>query len=352
MNITIDLRSDTVTNPGPDMRRAMADAEVGDDYYREDPSVAQLEAMAAERMGAESAMMLFSATQANLVALMAHTQRGDSVILDETCHIQNSESGHLGPVCGLTARLVRSEQAIIAPESLGAVAQARGEVLNAPTSLLCLENTHNAAGGIPVPPSAIALLRPEADRLNLAIHVDGSRIFNAAVALGVAPADLFHDADSLTICLTKGLTCPVGALLVGGRDFIQQARRWRQMVGGGMRQGGVIAAAGSYALDHMVDRLADDHATARHFHQRLTSLGLDFGGVEPTTNMIYCRLPEKVGNGKAFVEALGKAGVLVNPPGDDGGRLRFVTHDPLTTADMDRATDTIGRVLDQTAKAA
>jgi len=124
------------------------------------------------------------------------------------------------------------------------------------------------------------------------------------------------------------------------------------MVGGGMRQGGVIAAAGSYALDHMVDRLADDHATARHFHQRLTSLGLDFGGVEPTTNMIYCRLPEKVGNGKAFVEALGKAGVLVNPPGDDGGRLRFVTHDPLTTADMDRATDTIGRVLDQTAKAA
>ncbi|MGH7186479.1 MAG: threonine aldolase family protein, partial [Pseudomonadota bacterium] len=184
--MVIDLRSDTVTHPTPAMRKAMADAEVGDDYYRDDPTVRALEERAAAMLGKEAGLLVFSATMANAVALLAHTQRGDSIILEESCHINNNEAGHLGVIAGLTTRTVKGERGFIAPERLAEVALPRGEVLHAPTTLACLENTHNASGGACIAPAQMRRFRSAADKLRLAVHVDGARFFNASVALGVA----------------------------------------------------------------------------------------------------------------------------------------------------------------------
>ena len=344
MSRIINLRSDTVTQPTEAMRLAMARAEVGDDYYRDDPTVIALEEKAAGLFGREAAMLVFSATMANLVSVLSHTRRGESVILEAASHIFNNEAGFLAAFGGLTPRVVPGVRGRMTPEQIER-AVFPGAVLHPQTSLLCLENTHNAAGGTCLSLEQTRALASKARDLGLKVHLDGARIFNASVALGVSVEELTAPADSVTVCLTKGLGCPVGALVLGGKGFVEQARRWRQTAGGGMRQAGVIAATGIVALDTMVERLAEDHANARHLAQLLAESGLilDPPPDEVETNILFAEIPESLMEASLFVERLAAEGVRVNPP--RGRRIRLVTHMDVSAGDVEAAGAVVRRVL-------
>ncbi|HHY38241.1 MAG TPA: low specificity L-threonine aldolase, partial [Clostridia bacterium] len=253
----IDLRSDTVTRPTPEMRRAMAEAEVGDDVYGEDPSVRQLEEIAAETMGKEAALFVASGTMGNQVALMAHTRRQDEVLLEAESHIFFYEAGGMAVLSGLMPFPIRTEDGILRPTDLERALRPSDIHFPKP-SLVCLENTHNRHGGRVAGVEEIKKTCDFAHAHGLKVHLDGARIFNAAVALGVNVKSLVKDVDSVMFCLSKGLCAPVGSMLAGTRDFIEEARRCRKLLGGGMRQAGVLAAAGIVALKTMVDRLAED----------------------------------------------------------------------------------------------
>jgi len=344
MRDSINLRSDTVTQPTEAMRRAVATAEVGDDYYRDDPTVRALEEKAAELFGREAALFVFSATMANLVSVLSHTRRGQSVILEASAHIFNNEAGFLAAFGGLTPRTVKGTRGRLTPDQVeGAVFPK--DVLHPQTSLLCLENTHNAAGGTLLTLAQTEALAARAHGLGLKVHLDGARIFNASVALGVPVAELTAPADSVTVCLTKGLGCPVGALALGSRDFVGEARRWRQVAGGGMRQGGVVAAAGIVALDTMVDRLAEDHANARRLAVLLAEAGLllDPPPEEVESNILFAEIPAALMEAGLFVERLRGEGVVVNPPRNR--RIRLVTHLGVTAEDIEAAGAAVRRVL-------
>ena len=258
----VDLRSDTVTTPTPEMRRAMAEAEVGDDVFMEDPTVLRLEALAAERLGKEAALFVTSGTQGNQVSLMAHTQRGDEIILDENCHIFNYEVAALAVLSAVQARTLRGRHGILDPADVRDAI--RPPNIHYPrNSLICLETTHNRGGGAVYPLETLQEIRRIATEHGLAVHLDGARLFNACVAMGVPAKEVAAQADSVTFCLSKGLGAPVGSVVTGSREFIDKARRARKMLGGGMRQAGVIAAAGIVALETMVERLREDHENAR-----------------------------------------------------------------------------------------
>ncbi|MGH2628360.1 MAG: low-specificity L-threonine aldolase, partial [Anaerolineales bacterium] len=269
---TIDLRSDTVTVPTPEMRQAMARAEVGDDVFGEDPTVRRLEQMAAQRMGKQAALFVASGTMGNLVAVLSHCDRGDEIILGDRCHTFLSEAGGVAALGGVHPRpIATTPDGTLPLDEIEAAL--RGDDPHYPTSrLVCLENTHNLCGGVPIPAGYAASVGEWARRRGLFLHIDGARIFNAAVAQGVPAADLVAAADSVTFCLSKGLCAPVGSVLCGTTDFIASARRTRKQLGGGMRQAGVLAAAGIVALDTMVDRLADDHRRARELAGRLAAV--------------------------------------------------------------------------------
>ncbi|MBI4571377.1 MAG: low-specificity L-threonine aldolase, partial [Chloroflexi bacterium] len=269
---TIDLRSDTLTHPTPAMREAMAKAEVGDDVFGEDPTVRRLEQMAAERMGKEAAVFVASGTMGNLVSLLAHCGRGDEAIVGSEAHVLHYEAGGVPGLGGVQLRPVRNDgHGMIDLDELEATI--RLENVHFPrTSAVCLENTHNRCGGGVLTAEETAAVARIARRHGVAVHLDGARIFNAAVALGVAPSELAAQADSVTFCLSKGLSAPVGSLVCGSAEFVQRARRMRKMVGGGMRQAGVIAAAGIVALETMVDRLAEDHEHAQLLARGLAQL--------------------------------------------------------------------------------
>lgn len=343
MNQAIDLRSDTVTQPTPEMRRAMADAEVGDDYYLLDPTVRQLEERAADLLGKEAALLVLSGTMGNLVSILAQVPRGSSAIVEERCHIYVNETGHLASVCGVTARPVQGENGLLTPEQVAAGIFPEG-ILHPPTRLLCLENTHNAAGGRCLSPAATEALAAAARDSGLAVHIDGARIFNAAVARGVPAAQLTAPADSVTFCLTKGLGCPVGSLICGDREFIRAARHWRQMVGGGMRQAGAFAAAGLVALRDGIERLADDHANARLLARLLADCGLPVDPVAVETNMVFVEIPADLMPAASFVEAIGREGVIVNPP--KKRRVRFVTHRDVDEKAIRTAAEKIARAVE------
>ena len=340
----INLRSDTVTKPTEAMRRAMASAEVGDDYYRDDPTVIALEEKAAGLFGKEAAMLVFSATMANVVSVLSHTRRGQSVILEETSHIYNNEAGFLAAFGGLTPRTVRGDRGRLSPSQVeGAVFPTA--VLHPQTSLLCLENTHNAAGGACLSTEQTEALAGTARALGLKVHLDGARIFNSAVAQGVSVEELTSEVDSVTVCLTKGLGCPVGALVLGPREFVAEARRWRQATGGGMRQAGVIAAAGIVALDTMVDRLAEDHAHARRLASLLAEAGLvlDVEPEEVETNIVFASIPPDLIDAEEFVDRLATEGVRVNPPRNR--RIRLITHHDISADDIEAAGAAVRRAL-------
>lgn len=328
----IDLRSDTVTRPDAEMRRAMAEAEVGDDVFGEDPTVVRLEAEAAVAVGQEAALFTPSGTMANQIALHLHGRPGGEVICDQRSHILLYEMGAMAALSGLVPRTLAGDRGRLDPAAVEA-AIAPEASYRSRTVLIEVENTHNMAGGTVYRRPQLAALIAVARRHRLPIHLDGARLFNAAVALGVPAASLGEGFDSVTISLSKGLGAPVGSLVCGGKDFVYEARRVRKMLGGGMRQVGVLAAAGLVALRQGPARLADDHANAALLARELAQVpGLEIDPAEVETNILIFRVGDGFfaggvpaeGPALAFVARAGEAGVLAVPVSRD--QVRFVTH--------------------------
>lgn len=309
---TLNFRSDTQTLPTDEMLDAIRSAPLGDDVFGEDPTVEKLEAMAAEKMGKEAAMLVISGTMGNLVALMTHAKSlGGEVLVDSEAHIFYYEGGGLCSIAGWTPMPLVSHAGMLDPDEVAAAIRKPNIHFPSP-GLLCLENTHNRSGGRVIPLDLHKKLCNVAHERGLAVHLDGARIFNAAIAAGVSAADYAADVDSIQFCLSKALSCPLGSVLAGSREFIDKARFHRKRVGGGMRQAGIIAAAGIVALEKMIDRLADDHANAKLLAEgisKIPSLKVDMASVE--TNMV---LVDHTGTGLStaeFVAKLKAAGVLV-----------------------------------------
>jgi threonine aldolase len=334
---TIDLRSDTVTRPTPAMREAIAQAEVGDDVYGEDPTVRRLQEVAAARFGKEAGLFFPSGSMANQVAVRSHTDHGDAVIAGESAHLFLFESGAAGAISGVQFVLV-GQDGLFGPEDVHAAVFPR-ESHFAQTRLVCVENTHNRSGGRVFPLEQIRAVAAASREHDLRLHLDGARIFNAEVATGIPVEAWSSPFDSVSFCLSKGLGAPVGSLLVGSREFIERAHRFRKMFGGGMRQVGIVAAAGLYALEHNVKRLADDHANAARLGCGLA----DIPGIrlvrEPETNMVVFRV-EDLGT---FLERSRESRVLINPIGPD--TLRAVTHLDVSAEDVDLALERLRRAL-------
>ena len=331
----IDLRSDTVTHPTPAMRRAMFEAEVGDDVYGEDPTVNRLEAMAAARMGKEAALFVASGTQGNLIAVLAHCKPGDEMIVGDEAHMFWYEVGGAAALGGVTTRTLPNDSAgRLDPDDIERAIRDR-DIHYPETRLLCLENTHNRCGGMVLTARYMSQVCDLAHSRGLKVHLDGARIFNAAIALGVAAPLLAEGGDSASFCLSKGLGAPVGSLLCGGRDFIERARKFRKMLGGGMRQVGIVAAAGIVALETMVDRLVEDHANARRLAEGLLSIeGVRLAQDDVPTNIVMFDLSADL-SATEFMEGLKQAGVKLGYR--DGRPFRAVTHYMVTSADIDEA---------------
>ncbi len=341
MKIRLDLRSDTVTHPPEAMRKAMHDAELGDDVYRDDPTVIALEEQAADLFGKQAALLVTSGTQGNLVSLLAQAGRGDQILLGDKAHIYKYEAGGASVLGGLVLHpLPNQDDGTLAVEDILA-ATPPPDVHFAPVRVLCIENTHNLAGGRPVGRAPTENMAEAARRAGLRVHLDGARIFNACVALGTCAAELAEAVDSLSVCLSKGLSCPVGSLVIGEAAFIEEARRWRKMLGGGMRQAGVVAAAGIYALEHMIERLAEDHENARRLACGLAELqGVVLDPDEVHTNIIFFRTePER---NVELARGLEARGILM----DSGKALgRMVTHSGVTAADIDDLLTQVSEVM-------
>jgi threonine aldolase len=336
----IDLRSDTLTLPSPEMRRAIADAELGDDVFAEDPSVNRLQDMAAEAMGKEAGLLVSSGTQGNLIAMLAHCQRGDEVICGDQAHTLLFEAGGAWAVGGFGLRTVRNDsRGRLDPGELRAVIRPHDEHFPR-TGLICLENTHNRCAGAVLSEEDLSAVRDVADDHEIPIHVDGARIFNASVSLGVPAARLADYADSITFCLSKGLGAPVGSVLCGSREFIKEARRKRKVLGGGMRQAGVIAGAGIFALENMVERLADDHENARAMAEGLSEITGVHLTPPPQTNLVYFSVDGW--DAPNVVSALEENGIRCF---DEGGRVRWVTRYGIDRADVDEALNRLKAVL-------
>ncbi len=339
----IDLRSDTVTKPTPAMRRAMMEAEVGDDVFGEDPTVNRLQEMAAAIMGKEAALFVTSGTQGNLVSILAHCGRGDEAIVGDLSHTYLYEQGGMAQLGGVHPRVLPNRpDGTLDLDMVEAAIRPLND--HFPRSrLLILENTHNRCYGAPLTPEYIRAAADLAHRHGMKLHIDGARIFNAAIALGVDVKDLVAPADSVTFCLSKGLSAPVGSVVCGSRDFIAEARRARKVLGGGMRQAGVIAAAGIVALTEMVDRLAEDHANARLLAEGLANIpGVEIDLARVHTNIVYFDIT----NGMSAAEVAERAraaGVLVLPTGPR--RIRAVTHYGIEAADIEEALDVFARVM-------
>ncbi len=340
----VDLRSDTLTRPTSSMLKAMAEAQVGDDVFGEDPSINKLEKMAADRLGKEAALFVASGTMGNLVSLLAHCGRGDEIILGNLSHTFFFEQGGSAAVGGIHPRTVANQPdgTLALPEIEAAV---RSDNIHFPlTRLIVLENTHNLCGGYPLDLEYMRAVGDIARRHGLKIHVDGARIFNAAVALNVKVDQLAMEADSVSFCLSKGLAAPVGSMVCGTRDFIDQARRARKVLGGGMRQAGVLAAAGIVALNEMVDRLADDHANARKLADGLAEVpGLSIDPTQIKTDIVYFEVQRDDMTSDELVGRLEAQGVRMLPVGP--GRIRAVTHYHITSDDIDYVLGTFAKVI-------
>lgn len=336
MTNVIDLRSDTVSRPSDEMRNAMAAAPVGDDVFGDDPTVNLLERTAAEFVGKEAAVFVPSGTMANLVAVLTHTKPGDEIILGDQSHIFQYELGGAARLGGvITHPLQNQDDGAIDPSALSAAI--RSENLHSPGStLLCLENTHNRCGGAALPPGVISRLAGIARERGLAVHLDGARLFNAAAALGSAAAELASDCDSVSFCLSKGLGCPIGSLLCGTSEFVERARRNRKMLGGGMRQVGIIAAAGLFALEHNVTRIPEDHANAQALADGLREMG-PFKPNVPQSNIVVVDIAK--GSVGGWLSAFEQRGVLAVAFGPT--RLRLVTHLNISRDDVNDALERI-----------
>ncbi len=331
----IDLRSDTVTRPTGQMRRAMLDAPVGDDVFGEDPTVNRLEEHVAALLGKEAAIYCPSGTMTNQIGVYVGTGRGDEVLLHEDAHIFRYEAGAPALLSGVQVRPLPGESGIIAPETLRSAV--RSENIHFPRpKLLCLENTHNVAGGKVFPLEKFASVAAEARGLGIKVHLDGARLFNAAVAAGLPAREWCEHADTVSVCSSKGLGAPVGSLLAGDDETIREARRARKAFGGGMRQAGVIAAASLYAFEHHIERLAEDHERARKLAAGLEKSG--YTVEPPETNIVLV----EVGEAEAFLRALAEEGVLATPWGKS--TVRMCTHLDAGHEKIDAAIEAASRV--------
>ncbi|MHC4640272.1 MAG: low-specificity L-threonine aldolase [Planctomycetota bacterium] len=343
----IDLRSDTVTLPSSEMREAIYRAEVGDDVFGDDPTINRFEKMAAERVGKESALFVASGTMGNLICSLTHCARGEEVILGDKSHMFLNEAGGMSALGGIHPHIVENQpDGTMRLEDIeGAI---RGSNVHYPrTRLICLENTHNSCNGTALPAEYIDSVAGLAKRHGLSLHLDGARIFNAAVALGVDVKELTRSVDSVSFCLSKGLSAPVGSAVCGTVDFIAEARRNRKVLGGGMRQAGILAAAGIVALEEMVERLSEDHANAKRLAEgiaQIEGLAIDVGAVQ--TNIIYFELVSDKVDAQAFLARLGEQGIKLLCLGG-ARRFRVVTHYGIEAEDIKVTLAALKEVLEK-----
>ena len=341
----VDLRSDTITRPTPEMRKAMFEAEVGDDVFGEDPTVNKLEAMAAERFGKEAGLLVASGTQGNLLGALTHCGRGDEMIVGDKTHMANAEGGSAAAFGGITTHtLPNDERGRFDLDQLEAAIRP-DDFHYPPTRLVGVENTANASGGAVLTPEYMEAVGEVAKSNDVKVHVDGARIFNAAVYLETPASELAKDADTVSFCLSKGLACPVGSVIVGSNEDIHAARRWRKAVGGGMRQAGVIAAAGVVALETMVERLAEDHANARKLAKGLARIpGVEIDPDSLQTNLVFFKMhatdPAEV---VRRCEERGVRGLSERP------MVRLVAHNDVDSDDIDYALEVIEDVFKELA---
>ncbi len=339
----IDLRSDTVTKPTPAMRQAMAEAEVGDDVYSEDPTVNKLEEQSARRFGKEAAMFVPTGTMGNLIAVLAHCNRGQQILLGDESHIFYYEVGGAAYTGGITYHILPNDRLGMIDPAKVEKAIRPDDIHFAPVGLLSLENTHNRAGGTVLSKNQLDELAAVAHAKNIPVHMDGARIFNAATYLEMPVNELLENIDTVNFCLSKGLAAPVGSVLVGSADFIKRSRKIRKMLGGGMRQAGVLAAAGLIALNEMTGRLQEDHLNARRFAQSLNLIDgfqVDMSTVQ--TNIVAVDLSEKTYPASDWVSRLKQNGVLCGAIGPN--RLRFVFHNDIDRQAIETALSTIANL--------
>jgi threonine aldolase len=338
----IDLRSDTVTLPTTEMLGAMASAPLGDDVFGDDPTVNRLQEVAAERMGKEAALFVPSGTTGNLIGLLVSARLGQEVIADAGSHIFMAEAAGASVVGGIQLRPLETERGIMSPAQIEAAVRPHDDAHQPTTAAIVVENTHNRHGGVAWPLEDLRLVAQVAQRHRLAVHLDGARIFNAAVATEVDVKVLANLGDTVSFCLSKGLSCPAGSLLCGPAATIREAQRWRKMLGGGMRQAGILAAAGLVALDTMIDRLHEDHSNARTLAEGLAELpGIECDLSRVQTNIVYFRLnrmPQA-----EFLDACRARGLLAGGPPPD--YVRFVTHRGISAADIQSALAVCEQVL-------
>ena len=342
----IDLRSDTVTLPTATMQEALYHAELGDDVFGEDPSTNRLERMAADQMGKEAALLVPSGTMGNLICVLTHCARGEEVILGDKSHTFLNEAGGMSALGGIQPHTVPNQpDGTMRLEDIETAI--RGDNIHFPrTRLICLENTHNRCNGSPLTAVYIDSVAALAKRHGLLVHLDGARIFNAAVALGVSVTELTKSVDSLIFCLSKGLSAPIGSVVCGSREFIDEALRTRKVLGGGMRQTGVIAAAGTIALEQMVDRLTEDHMNARRLAEGIAQIpGLSIDLPRIKTNIIFYDLVSDRLTADEFIKRLAQKGIKLLPTGPS--RFRMVTHYGINSEDIDAALVALGEVMEE-----
>jgi len=340
--LRIDLRSDTVTMPTPEMRHAMATAPLGDDVFGDDPTVNRLEELAAARLGKEAAVFVPSGTMGNLIGVAVNAHTGEELIADADSHVFLNESAGAAVVAGVQIRPVATAAGVMSAQQVLDAVRPRDDPHQPISAAVTFEDTHNRHGGVVWPLADLRAAAEAARSQGLRVHLDGARIFNAAVASGADVREIAACADTVTFCLSKGLACPAGSIFCGPRDLVHEARRWRKRLGGGMRQTGVLAAAGLVALESMVDRLAEDHANARTLAEGLAELpGVTCDLARVQTNLVYFDL-ERIG-APAFTEECAKRGLLADWSGPK--RMRFVTHYGIDSEDVQSALKVCEEVL-------
>lgn len=338
----IDLRSDTVTKPTEAMIRAMAEAEVGDDVYREDPTVNRLEQIAAERLGKEAALFVTSGTQGNQVAVLTHCVNGDEVIVEADSHIFYYEGGAMSALAGVQTRTLPGVRGALQAADVEKAIRSSTNIHFPRTKLICMENTHNRAGGAIISPAQMKSVHDLAQKHGIPVHLDGARLYNAAVALGVDVSELASHTDTVQICLSKGLSAPVGSILAGDKEFIEEARWWRKKLGGGLRQAGYLAAPGIVALTQMTERLQEDHVRARQLADGLRKLSLE---VEPVdTNIVLVKMESTQQTAVDFLARLADKGVFAVD--FDEYVIRFTTHRHIGEKDIEHVLEIVEGLLE------
>lgn len=340
----IDFRSDTITAPTDEMRKAMYQAEVGDDVYGEDPTINKLEMIAAQKVGKEAALFVPTGTMGNQLALLVHTKRGQEAILEDWAHIYRFEVGGLAFLAGLQARTLQGKNGIIDIKDIEAAIIQDTNVHHAQTGLICLENTHNMAGGVVWPVEEMAKIYEMAKGYNIPVHLDGARVFNASTYLKCDVKEITKHVDSLMFCLSKGLCAPVGSILAGSKEMIESARIYRKMLGGGMRQAGVLAAAGIVALETMVDRLEEDHENIRVLAEALGNIkGIRIDSKSVQTNILMINIKETGLTSDEIVSKLKERGILSSSITKE--IIRFVTHKYISKDDVLEAAKIINEII-------